>query len=161
VDFYGILLSAGEVLSVDIDAAELGSPLDSLLGIFDVDGSTLLASSDDDQAPGESFTVDSYLQFTASVSGTYFVAVGSFGDSNFTGDGFGVGEYAISFQCLAGPARQTGEPSSKSKSAVDHLRIVKMYKEGFDIREIAQKLKLFPGSVLRRLQRTGRVVFPE
>ena len=161
VDFYGILLSAGEVLTIDIDAQELGSNLDSLLGIFDIDGTTLLFSSDDDSAPGETSFLDSYLEFTAPASGTYFVAVSSFGDSEFTGDGFGVGEYAISFQCQTGPATRTVKQSSRSKITSGHPQILKMHKAGFSTEEIAKKLKLSPSSVLRRLQRTGQVVIQE
>ena len=102
VDFYAILLAAGEILSVDIDASELGSDLDSVLGIFDTDGTTLLASSDDDPAPGEASSLDSYLQFAAPADGIYYVAVGSFSDFDFNGDGGSVGSYTIFFQCQVG-----------------------------------------------------------
>jgi hypothetical protein len=105
VDFYAVSLSAGETLSVDIDARELGSSLDPVLGIFDTDGTTLLDSSDDDPAPGESSSLDSYLQFLASAEGTYFIAVSAFSDLDFDGtDGKSSGSYTISFQCQAGGA---------------------------------------------------------
>ena len=161
VDFYGISLAAGQVLAVDIDADELGSSLDSVLGIFDVDGTTLLTSSDDDTAPDESFSTDSYLEFTAPAGGTYFVAVSSFADLDFSGGGGSLGNYTISFQCPAGPARQTGKRSAGSKVKSDSVQILKMRKEGFSSEEIARKLKLSPDQVLRRLKRSGRTVFWE
>ena len=104
IDFYAVSLSAGEILSVDIDAKELGSSLDPVLGIFNTDGTTLLDSSDDDPAPGESSSLDSYLQLVAPAEGTYFIAVSAFSDLDLNGtDGKSTGSYFISFQCQAGP----------------------------------------------------------
>ncbi len=100
VDFFEVQLDAGSTLTVDIDAEEFGSTLDSVLRLFDSFGNELIVS-DDDPAPGEEFLLDSYLEFTADFSDTYYVGVSSY--SNFDYDpfladsGFGssTGDYAI------------------------------------------------------------------
>ena len=99
LDFYWVPLLAGQIISIDVDANELGSSLDPLMGIFDTDGTTILTLSDDDPAPGEPSTLDSFLQFQAPSDGTYFVAVTAFDDFDFVGDGTTTGFYEISFDC--------------------------------------------------------------
>ena len=76
VDFFEVQLDAGNQLRVDIDARVLGSPLDRVLRLFDEFGNEL-AVSDDDTAPGESFTFDSFLDFTVASAGTYYIGVSS------------------------------------------------------------------------------------
>src|SRR5207249_11909802 len=49
-----------------------------------------LAANDDAAAPGESFSYESYAEFTFRSAGTYFVAVSGYGNSSFnptTGEG--------------------------------------------------------------------------
>lgn len=81
VDFIQFQLNAGDQITIDIDAAQLGSSLDSILRLFDATGNQL-AVSDDSPAPGETFSLDSYLDFTATTSGTYYVGVSGY--SNFS-----------------------------------------------------------------------------
>jgi hypothetical protein len=92
VDLYQVQLEANDTITADIDAAEFGSPLDSVLRLFD-DSGFELTGSDDDPAPDEFGTVDSYFQFTVSNSGTYYVGVSSFDnffyDPFVEGSGFG------------------------------------------------------------------------
>ena len=115
-------------LTVDIDAAEFGSTLDPVLRLFD-DSGFELAVSDDDPAPGEEFTVDSYLDFTAFSAGTYYVGVSSFDNffyDPFTeGSGFGLssGEYDIEINVTADdtppPPPPTDEPNDTIPEAID------------------------------------------
>jgi len=50
IDFYAIDLRAGEGLTIDIDS---DGSLDSVLGVYDTDGITILAFEDDAMAPNE------------------------------------------------------------------------------------------------------------
>jgi uncharacterized repeat protein (TIGR01451 family) len=81
VDLIKFQLNAGDRVSLDIDASNLGSSLDSVLRLFNSTG-TQLAVSDDNSAPGESSTLDSYINFTALVTDTYYIGVSGY--SNFS-----------------------------------------------------------------------------
>ena len=94
VDVYRVQLTEGELITVDIDAAELGSPLDALLRLFDANGMpvTLLDSttgtripiaSDDAGIPGDADWLDPYLAFTAPATGDYYIAVSGFDNSQY------------------------------------------------------------------------------
>jgi hypothetical protein len=98
VDFYRIAAPTGTLLTVDVDAWELGSTLDSVLGVFDGEGA-LLAYSDDDWAADELSTPDSYLEFEVPASGVYFIAVSAYNDDDFNGDGGSAGFYTLSVGC--------------------------------------------------------------
>ncbi len=104
VDFYRILDEPGLVVSVDVDADDLGSSLDSMLGAFNSDG-LLLASADDVPAPGEiGFGFDPYLEIMIPADGELFIAMARFGDNNFDGtSGFSTGLYILSGDCKAEP----------------------------------------------------------
>ncbi|MGB5899895.1 MAG: SdrD B-like domain-containing protein [Geitlerinemataceae cyanobacterium] len=82
VDFIEVQLNAGDRVTIDIDAAELGSSLDSIVRLFDSTG-TEVAVNDDSSAPGETFSLDSYINFTATVSDTYYVGVSSYANFNY------------------------------------------------------------------------------
>ncbi|MFK8183931.1 MAG: pre-peptidase C-terminal domain-containing protein [Phormidesmis sp.] len=96
VDFYSVQLDAGDTVNIDIDS----SNLDSVLRLFDSAGNEV-AFSDDDPAPGESFSLESYLSFTASESDTYFVGVSGFSNTDYnpfsppSGTGNSTGRYTI------------------------------------------------------------------
>ena len=72
VDIYAVSVAANQTLAFDIDVN--GSGLDSILRLFDSSG-TGLATSNDDAAPGESASLESYIQYTFTVAGTYYIAV--------------------------------------------------------------------------------------
>ena len=77
VDMLEVQLAAGQEMHVDLDSAgDFTEQLsDSYLRIFDADGNEL-AFSDDDAAPNESaFTSDSYIEFIAPASGSYYIGV--------------------------------------------------------------------------------------
>ena len=73
VDTWFVDLAAGEFLSVDVDAAEDGSPLDPELALFAPDGRTLLAFNDDFDG------LDSRISYRVPASGRYYVTIQAFG----------------------------------------------------------------------------------
>ena len=114
IDIYSVVITAGSILTADIDARTLATPsrLDSFLRIFDASG-TELTSNDDDEA-----SFDSFASYTATVTGTYYVGVSSFGnefyDPSSPGSGFNrsAGSYELS---LAIDAPETApEPPTES-----------------------------------------------
>jgi hypothetical protein len=96
VDLFQVELLAGELLTIDIDASENGSPLDSILRVFDATGAPVMQTdffgqmtpiiSDDDTAPDEDVLLypqleinrDPYLVFVAPADGTYYIGVSGF-----------------------------------------------------------------------------------
>jgi hypothetical protein len=69
VDVFAIDLTAGTDLLLDVDANQYGSSLDPILGLFDVDGHTLLEYNDD--ADG----LDSRLHYVVPATGRYYAAI--------------------------------------------------------------------------------------
>lgn len=106
VDLFEFQLDAGQSVTIDIDAEPIGSNADTILQIFDPLGNSL-ALSDDNPAPNEEGSYDSYLHFTATESGTYYAGVSSYDNTGYNpidgspGSIFdssyldGMGEYAI------------------------------------------------------------------
>ncbi|NEP19566.1 MAG: D-alanyl-D-alanine carboxypeptidase, partial [Leptolyngbya sp. SIO4C1] len=97
VDFYSVVLEAGQTVAFDVDGAEQVPnnrftvfpeqsesimKVDSELRLFDAAGNELAANSDG-AAPGEEFSRDPYLEFTAPEAGTYFVGVSALGNRNY------------------------------------------------------------------------------
>ncbi|WP_228025272.1 PPC domain-containing protein, partial [cf. Phormidesmis sp. LEGE 11477] len=97
VDFYSVVLDAGQTASFDIDT-EAGegdngilvytdlenvslSP-DTELRLFDAQGNEL-AANNDGAAPGEEFSRDPFVEYTATDSGTYYVGVSQLGNRNY------------------------------------------------------------------------------
>ncbi|MCA9013841.1 MAG: pre-peptidase C-terminal domain-containing protein, partial [Planctomycetaceae bacterium] len=85
VDMFTVQLNAGDSLIVDVDGDQLHTGLDSYVRIFDESG-TEVTFSDDDAAPDEFYfnqgSLDSYVSFTASTTGTYYIGVSAYNDSN-------------------------------------------------------------------------------
>ncbi|ACB52378.1 hypothetical protein cce_3030 [Crocosphaera subtropica ATCC 51142] len=98
VDMYAITLEAGQTVSLDIDTGEptpanngftvypalveMPQKTDTELRLFDAQGNELAANSDG-AAPGEEFSRDPYLEFTAETAGTYYVGVSLLGNRNY------------------------------------------------------------------------------
>lgn len=76
MDYFHFTGIAGIPTIVDIDARVNGSVLDSVVSLFDQNG-TLLASNDDD-----GYTYDSKVGFTLSSSGDYYIAVKNYNSTN-------------------------------------------------------------------------------
>jgi len=101
VDLFRVELNAGELITIDVDASELFSPLDSVLRVFDSTGAPVMETddlgnqqpveSDDDIAPGESAVVqnilfvnrDSFLAFTAPANGVYYIGVSGYDNNEY------------------------------------------------------------------------------
>jgi Ca2+-binding RTX toxin-like protein len=71
-DFYHLEMTAGQVLTIDIAAAVLGSTLNTAVGIYDSAGNLL--SANDHKSPWSS-TSDSLLQYVTPAAGDYSVVV--------------------------------------------------------------------------------------
>ena len=102
VDLFEVKLNAGDTLLADIDAQLIGSSLNSVLSVFDINGN-LLAQNDDNSFEVEGVPVtefDSYLPFTVVQDGTYYVGVSSSGnlDYNPTVPGSGTGNSSGSYR---------------------------------------------------------------
>ena len=101
VDFYSFTLEAGQSVALDIDGRDdfagfvtypdvyilpefqdIPQTVDTELRLFDADGNEL-ATNNDGAAPGEDFSRDPYLEFTAETAGTYYVGVSALGNRNY------------------------------------------------------------------------------
>ena len=104
VDFYSFTLVAGQTVALDVDGIDDFSNFDPFvpfedgylfqelrdipqhpdheLRLFDADGNEL-AANNDGAAPGEEFSRDPYLEFTAATAGTYYVGVSQLGNRNY------------------------------------------------------------------------------
>jgi len=126
VDIIKFELDAGERVILDLDAQELGSPLDSVLRLFDSAWNELAENDIDFGTP---FPLDSYIDFTASVSGTYYVGVSGwsnlFYDPFINGSGdlsSSSGGYTLEIQVGSGGSTNQvvlSEPNNIISQAVD------------------------------------------
>lgn len=141
VDFYKVQLNAGEVITIDINSS---FSLDSILRVVDANG-TQLAFSDNDAAPGESLAEDSYIQFQAITTGTYYIGVSGANNTSYnpliansgtTGDG---GTYALSIELR--------EPNNTIATAID-TRIIATFdfESYFNRTQIGDNPGNFPAS---------------
>jgi hypothetical protein len=100
VDFVKFQLNAGDKVTIDIDTNQQVTSFDSYLRLFDASGNQV-AFNDNGAASGESSSSDSYLEFTATTSGTYYVAVSGNGNSSYnpftqgSGDSGSTGNYNV------------------------------------------------------------------
>jgi hypothetical protein len=88
VDTYKFTGRLGELVSVDVQARRLNSPLDSLLRIFDESGNCVAWNDDsgDKNIGLLTHNADSYLQFHLPGDGNYFVQISD--SQNHGGDSF-------------------------------------------------------------------------
>ncbi|MDJ0680244.1 MAG: S8 family serine peptidase [Xenococcaceae cyanobacterium MO_167.B52] len=99
IDLFEFHLETGERVTLDIDTG-IRSGLNSVLRVFDSEGNEL-AVSDNDPAPDESFSADSYISFEANETGFYYAGVSGLGNSNYdpftegSGEGFVQGDYQL------------------------------------------------------------------
>ena len=96
VDLFEVELEAGETLLADINADLIGSSLDSVLTIFDLNGNLWAQNEDNSfEEDGEIRTeADPFQAFTAPEDGTYYVGVSSAGNLDYDPNVFvsGIGE---------------------------------------------------------------------
>lgn len=115
VDLYSFKLNAGDTVAINTNANQFDSELDSVLRLFDSEG-TELELSDDTPAPKELFVsaLDSYIEYTAEEAGTYYVGVSSFENFEYdpstagSGTGQSRGEYDLSINLVSGDGGGNG-----------------------------------------------------
>ena len=114
VDLFAVDLAGGTTIDIDVDARTLAdfSALDSYLRLFDANG-TELASNDD--AFGQ---LDSFLQYTVSETGTYYVGLSSYGNTRYDASVAGsgrrgrtVGDYVVTMS-HDGPTDPGSDPTT-------------------------------------------------
>jgi pimeloyl-ACP methyl ester carboxylesterase len=117
VDMVSFTVSGGQRISFDIDRTN-SSNLDSVLRLFDSSGIQLPGGSNDNgRGPGETSSVESYLEYTFTNSGTYYVGISSYPNTNYssatgTNDapGSSTGGYVLVVSPgLAGTAKRDGD----------------------------------------------------
>ncbi len=104
VDIFKFAATQGRKVTIDIDAAALSpaSALDSIIGIFDSFGNLLDYDDDDGRS------LDSYLEWTPSITTTYYVVVASF---SYSEEGpSSSGNYVLRVSGYAGDVRQDSTP---------------------------------------------------
>ncbi|MEO0987541.1 MAG: pre-peptidase C-terminal domain-containing protein [Cyanobacteria bacterium J06639_14] len=101
VDFYSFTLAEGQTVALDIDGRDdfgtfitypdvyifpefqdIPQTVDTELRVFDAEGNEL-AANNDGAAPGEDFSRDPFIEFTAETAGTYYVGVSALGNRNY------------------------------------------------------------------------------
>ena len=81
VDVYRFSGDTGQTVVIDIDAAELGSPLDSYVELLASNGAVLAANDDHDG-------LDSYLTYTLTAPGNYYAKVREYSHPNEGGSSY-------------------------------------------------------------------------
>ena len=112
VDVWFLDLTAGQFLSVDVDANEVGSALDPVIALFDTDGVTQIATNDDFDG------LDSRISHFINTSGRYFVAIRGFGNQ-----GGPTGTYAINFGLVTCAAVGTEEEPNDAPETATPIAI--------------------------------------
>jgi len=129
VDMYSFTVTAGQRISFDVD---LTSGLDSYIRLFDSNG-VPLAANNDATGPGEISSPNSYLEYTFTNSGTFYLGVSGYGNTNYnaltgTGDVNGsTGSYTLVVSPgLAGTIRRSGDTTDYP---VDILRFAAFHRQ--------------------------------
>ena len=112
VDLIRVDLNDGDTINIDIDAAVIGSPLDTALNLFDSAGDSIAFNDDSDG-------LDSFISTTVSADGSYYVGISdlrNFGYDPFvqgSGSGGVTGNYDVSITVI---------PAVSSSSETTHVQ---------------------------------------
>ncbi|MBT5599923.1 MAG: hypothetical protein HOJ62_14985, partial [Planctomycetaceae bacterium] len=79
VDILRVSATAGTTIRVNTDTTAYGNQLNTIARLFDSNG-IQLAISDNDPGPGEFPGTDSYIEFTVTADGDYFIGISGFGN---------------------------------------------------------------------------------
>ena len=154
VDLFRVQLAAGQKLTVDIDAATLSpaSGLDSYVRVFNASGQQVAFNDD------FSGSFDSFLEYTATAAGTFYVGVSGYGNATYnpatagSGTSGSTGNYRLNltFATVAPPP----PPPTAATVVGRHLFYNNSRYDGFDSRASASddaaiatdKSALLPGA---------------
>ncbi|HMC68463.1 MAG TPA: pre-peptidase C-terminal domain-containing protein, partial [Mycobacteriales bacterium] len=112
LDTWFVDLTAGQFLSVDVDAAQVGSSLDATLELIAPDGTTSLAFNDDFDG------FDSRISYRVPQSGRYYVVIRAFGATG--GPGL---TYAINFDKVTCPVVGTEQEPNDTPGTAAQVAI--------------------------------------
>ena len=103
VDYYKIMLVAGQELIIDVDAETTRSSLDALLEVVETDEAQVDANNDQILDPNDptNISLDPYLQVRAPADGdiTYVIAISAGSDDPTSSDPSNSGPYTFSLKC--------------------------------------------------------------
>jgi hypothetical protein len=102
VDFYAFNASAGTTLLLEV----LTGSLDTFIGLFDSAGN--LVAADDDGGAG----LLSRIVYPVATGGRYYLAVSTFPDTDFSGDGASGGRYVLDLSAINGILLSLGDDAS-------------------------------------------------
>jgi hypothetical protein len=103
IDYFAFTASAGNTLLAEI----VSGGLDTLIGLFDADGTLL--DTDDDGGSG----LLSKIQFIVPTDGTYVLAVTTFPDFDFDGSGGSSGRYVLEIEETSGIILDLGDDDTQ------------------------------------------------
>lgn len=127
VDLVKLQLDQGDVVTLNIEAQENGSSLDSIVRVFDSAGSEQ-ARNDDSAGPFENFSLDSYLAYTAGGTGDYYVGVSSYANFDYdpnvenSGEGFSTGDYDLAISIFNGINGTDGSNRLRGTRESDYIQ---------------------------------------
>ena len=127
VDLYSVSLTAGEVIKFDIDSAKIDAggsygSLNSLLRLFNGAG-TQIATNDNGTDPDTSIASnDSYLTWTVTTAGTYYIGVSDSSNSTYNPTSSGGGYSMVSGAYLLNVLREVPNlpPVATNDTATTH-----------------------------------------
>jgi hypothetical protein len=102
VDYYEFTAVAGNTLLAEVS----NGSLDTVLGLFDAAGN--LVAADDDGGSG----LLSRINYPVATAGTYYLAVSTFPDFDFSGDGGSGGRYVLNVSTIDGFVLSLGDDAS-------------------------------------------------
>jgi len=110
VDWYVFNVATDTILVLDVDASQLGSPVDSRLWLVAADGATVLSFSDD----RDPLDLDSYIEYHITTPGRYYAVV-----DDFYGDGGAGYFYYLKVLGVAPPPPGPGDPTTLFATGLD------------------------------------------
>lgn len=113
VDTWFVDLTAGQFVSVDVDAQDIGSPLDPTLLLLAPDSETVLAANDDFDG------FDSRISYRVSTSGRYYVVLRAFGNLGSPQSSYVIKFGTITCGVVGAEQEPNGTPGTAGAAAID------------------------------------------
>jgi hypothetical protein len=108
LDWFVFNVASDTLLVLDVDANQLGSPLDPVLWLVAPDGSTVLAFNDDFDG------YDSYIEYHITTPGQYYAVVAAYDGGGGTGE-----YYYLNISGAAPPPPGPGDPTTLFATGLD------------------------------------------